>query len=80
MPKIKLTLISREEMKTINNAQPPEAKYGDVFKAIAQAQLDDIQNRQLPLILAQVKSDMEKNFGFQYEFPEAWLLFWKGII
>uniref|UniRef100_A0A6M3JHZ1 Uncharacterized protein n=1 Tax=viral metagenome TaxID=1070528 RepID=A0A6M3JHZ1_9ZZZZ len=35
-----LTVLSNEEMRAINNAMPPEAKYGDVFKAIAQAQLN----------------------------------------
>jgi len=35
-----MELLSKEEMTAINNAQPSEAKYGDVFKAIAQAQRD----------------------------------------
>ena len=32
-------ILTREEMEAINNAQPATAKYGDVFAAIAQAQL-----------------------------------------
>lgn len=35
-----LPVLSDEEMKAINDAQPADAKYGDVFKAIAQAQRD----------------------------------------
>ena len=31
-------LLSPEEMKAINDAMPGEAKYGDVFEAIAEAQ------------------------------------------
>ena len=80
---IKLKLISKEEMAEINNAQPPEAKYGEVFEAIAQAQLDDIQNRQLPLILAQVKAEIEKivgaDLGKEYFDNKEWQLFWKDL-
>jgi len=32
-------LLTGEEMKAINDSMPPEAKYGDVFSAIAKAQL-----------------------------------------
>lgn len=32
-------LLTQEEMLAINNAQPSGAKYGDVFRAIAKAQL-----------------------------------------
>ena len=35
-----LKMLSDEEMKKINDDMPPEAKYGDVFQAIAQAQRD----------------------------------------
>lgn len=38
--------LSDEEMKAINAAMPPEAKYGEVFKVISQATVDSI-NRQL---------------------------------
>jgi len=33
-------LLTKQEMAVINNAQPSEAKYGDVFEAIAKAQRD----------------------------------------
>ena len=33
-------LLSKEEMRAINDAMPSDAKYGDVFKAIAIAQGD----------------------------------------
>ena len=39
-PKPDSRLLTDEEMTTINNNQPSEAKYGDVFKAIAKAQRD----------------------------------------
>ncbi len=38
--KAKNTVMSRNELSKINNAMPPEAKYGDVFQAIAQAQFE----------------------------------------
>ena len=31
-------LLTKAELLDINNAQPPESKYGDVFEAIARAQ------------------------------------------
>lgn len=56
----KLTRISKAKMTAINNDQPPEAKYGDVFEAIAQAQLD-ADNLKVKEILAQVKTKLESN-------------------
>jgi len=35
-----IKILSDEKRVAINNAQSPDAKYGDVFKAIAQAQND----------------------------------------
>ena len=37
----KEALLTEEEMKAINDGMPSSAKYGDVFKAIAQAQVDN---------------------------------------
>ncbi len=34
------TVMSKEELTKLNNAMPAEAKYGDVFKAIAEAQAE----------------------------------------
>jgi len=36
-------LLTREERTAINNAMPPEAKYGEAFKEIAQAQVDKVK-------------------------------------
>lgn len=40
--RVEASLLTKAEMQAINDAQPPEAKYGDVFEAIAQAQIQAI--------------------------------------
>jgi len=37
-------LLTADERRAINDAMPPEARYGDVFEAIAKAQLAKIRN------------------------------------
>jgi len=54
---IERTRLTKEKMKTINNEMPSEAKYGDVFVAIAQAQQDKIFND------PEVIKNMEVNDG-----------------
>ena len=38
-------LLTVEKMKKINDSMPPEAKYGDVFLKIAEAQLNHVVSR-----------------------------------
>ncbi len=79
--------LTDKEMKAINNAMPPEAKYGDVFKSIAQAQLESCE-REAEAELKKVKEEIGKQLGipktdkpFQMSitiFSEWWQSYWKG--
>ena len=47
-------LLTKEEMKAINDNMPSDAKYGDVFEAIAKAQRAKMEEKSLSLSKAEI--------------------------
>ena len=59
--------LTDEELRAINDAMPSEAKYGDVFKAIAEAQLLKVLSD--PRILVRAESQV---FPLIPDIPTWW--------
>ena len=87
-------LLTKEERTAINDAMPPDAKYGDVFEAIAKAQKDltypeafedghraGIEKCQARVerIKREIGAKLRNRIGVLDKFWDWWQEFWEGV-
>jgi len=77
-------IMNQGELRAINDAMPPEAKYGDVFKAIAEKQDAISFKAGQDSRLKEVKEWIETNYyidehGCRRIPEEFWQAFLKGL-